>query len=558
MRTTLLAVLTLAAPLAHAQPDFVFVNARVYTVDDRFSVAQAFAVEDGMFAAVGSEEDVRNLIGNSTRVIDLGGRTVLPGLIDAHGHMAGLGQLQLGVIDLAGTTSYDEVIQRVVERASESEPGAWIIGRGWDHESWPEKELPSHERLSEAVPDNPVWLSRVDGHAGLANARAMELAEVSAGSSVPSGGEMLLDDNAEPTGVFVDNAEAMINRVIPAGGASGEDLILEAQKLCLEAGLTGVHDAGVGRDMIEVYQRLEREHKLSVRVYGMIPGNQALRWFEENKPYSGSFFSMRACKLYMDGAMGSRGAWLLEPYEDRPTGPDGKPYTGLAVSEPEFVRTVAQHALTKGYQVCAHAIGDRANREVLDAYEYAFTDLNADTNAARFRIEHAQLIAPEDMGRFAELNVIPSMQPTHCTSDMRWVEDRVGPVRADGAYAWQTLLSTGVRIAGGSDFPVESVNPFLGLYAAVTRQNLEGEPSGGWHSSERMTREQALRSMTIDAAYAGFDEKRIGSIEIDKLADFIVIDRDYMSCPPREIADIRVVSTWIEGAPVYTNPDFED
>jgi len=310
--------------------------------------------------------------------------------------------------------------------------------------------------------------------------------------------------------------------------------------------------------MIEVYQRLERERKLSVRVYGMVAGDAALGWFEKHKPYSGSFFSMRACKLYMDGAMGSRGAWLLEPYEDRPTGTDGKPYTGLAVSEPEFVHTVAQHALTKGYQVCAHAIGDRANREVLDAYEYAFTDLNADTNAARFRIEHAQLIAPEDMGRFAKLKVIPSMQPTHCTSDMRWIEDRVGPVRADGAYAWQTLLATGVRIAGGSDFPVESVNPFLGLYASVTRQNLDGEPSGGWHPSERLTREQALRSMTIDAAYAGFDEKRIGSIEVDKLADFIVIDRDYMSCPPRQIADIRVVSTWIEGAPVYTNPDFED
>lgn len=569
MRTTLLAVLTLAAPLVHAQPDFVFVNARVYTVDNQFTVAQAFAVEDGMFAAVGSEEDVRNLIGNSTRVIDLGGRTVLPGLIDAHGHMAGLGQLQLGVIDLAGTTTYDEVIERVVERANESEPGAWIIGRGWDHESWPIKELPSQEQLSAAVPDHPVLLYRVDGHAALANARALELSDISAGTSVPDGGEMLLDDAGHPSGVFVDRAVALVERVIPqSGGASGEDLILAAQKLCLEAGLTGVHDAGVGRDMIEVYQRLERERKLQVRVYGMIPGNQALQWFDENKPYSGSFFSMRACKLYMDGAMGSRGAWLLEPYEDRPTGPDGRPYTGLAVSEPEFVRAVAQHALTKGYQICAHAIGDRGNREVLDAYEQAQQDALKDSPMggtpmiqlpfARFRIEHAQLIAPEDMGRFATLSVIPSMQPTHCTSDMRWVEERVGPVRADGAYAWQTLLATGVRIAGGSDFPVESVNPFLGLYAAVSRQNLDEQPPGGWHPSERMSRIQALRSMTIDAAYAGFDENRIGSIEVDKLADFIVIDRDYMTCPPREIADIRVVSTWIEGAPVYTNPDFED
>lgn len=555
MRTTLLAALALAAPLAHAQPDFVFVNARVYTVDDRFTVAQAFAVEDGMFATIGSNEDVRATIGSSTKVIDLGGRTVLPGLIDAHGHMAGLGQLQLGVLDLAGTTSYDEVIQRVIKRAEDTEPGEWIIGRGWDHESWPDKELPSHERLSEAIPDNPVWLSRVDGHAGLANARAMEIAEVSAGSSVPSGGEMLLNDNADPTGVFVDNAETMIARVIPTGGTSGEELILAAQKLCLEAGLTGVHDAGVGRDMIEVYKELERERKLSVRVFGMIPGNQAIQWFEEHAPHRGDFFTMRATKLYMDGAMGSRGAWLLEPYEDRPTDAEGSPYTGLAVSEPEFVNAVAEHALTKGYQVCTHAIGDRANREVLDAYQNADSNTESELHTARFRIEHAQLIAPEDMGRFAELGVIPSMQPTHCTSDMRWIEDRVGPVRADGAYAWQTLLASGARIAGGSDFPVESHNPFLGLYAAVSRQNLDEQPTGGWHASERMSRLQALRAFTIDAAYAAFDEHRIGSIETDKLADFIVIDRDYMTCPTREIADIRVVATYVEGFPVYVNPE---
>ncbi len=560
MKNLLLAALALTASQTCAEPDFVFVNARVYTVSDRFTVAQAFAVEDGMFSAVGSNEDVRATIGISTKVIDLGGRTVLPGLIDAHGHMAGLGQLQLGVLDLAGTTSYDEVIKLVVKKAQEAEPGEWIIGRGWDHESWPDKELPTQERLSAAVPDHPVWLSRVDGHAALANARAMEIAEVSAGSSVPSGGEMLQDDQGNPTGVFVDNAEAMIQRVIPAGGASGEDLILAAQRLCLEAGLTGVHDAGVGRDMIGVYQRLERERKLQVRVFGMIPGNQAMKWFEEHEPYSGDFFSMRSTKLYMDGAMGSRGAWLLEPYEDRPTDAMGKPYTGLAVSEPEFVRAIAKHALTRGYQVCTHAIGDRGNREALDAYEAGAEEIgfSLDVGNARFRIEHAQLLAPEDIGRFARLNVIPSMQPTHCTSDMRWVEERVGPVRADGAYVWQTLLSTGARIAGGSDFPVESHNPFLGLYAAVSRQNLDEQPPGGWHPSERMSRIQALRSMTIDAAYAGFDEKRIGSIEVDKLADFIVIDRDYMDCPAREIADIRVVSTWIEGAPVYVNPDFQE
>ncbi|RNC82031.1 MAG: amidohydrolase [Phycisphaera sp.] len=561
MRHTLLA-LTLAASGTAAQPDAIFVNATVYTVDEAFSVAQAFAVEDGMFAAVGTDAEIRSLAGDSTRVIDLGGMTVLPGLIDAHGHMAGLGQLQLGVVDLSGTTSYEEVIERVVERAAQTEPGEWILGRGWDNESWENKSLPEHADLSEKVPDHPVWISRVDGHAALANARAMEIAEVSAGTAVPEGGEMLLDIEGNPTGVFVDNAEALIGRAIPAGGASGADLILAAQDMCLAAGLTGVHDAGMGPDMIEVYMQLERDRKLAVRVHGMIHGREAPKWFAENEPYHGPFFTMRSCKLYIDGAMGSRGAWLLEPYEDRPVGPEGEPYVGLAVSEPGFIEEIARDGLERGYQVCAHAIGDRGNREVLDAYvrgehraSNGFRSADAPMPAtladSRFRVEHAQLLAPEDIGRFAELNVIPSMQPTHCTSDMRWIEERVGSVRADGAYAWQSLLASGVPIAGGSDFPVESHNPFLGLYAAVTRQNLDEEPPGGWRPLERMTREQALRSFTIDAAYAGFNEKSVGSIEVDKLADFIVIDRDYMTCPPRAIADTVVLSTWVEGTAVF-------
>lgn len=553
MKHTLLAV-ALAAGSVSAQPDSIFVNAKVYTVDETFSVAEAFAVEDGMFAAIGTNEDIRTLAADSTKVIDLNGMTVLPGLIDAHGHMAGLGQLQLGVVDLAGTTSFEQVIERVVERAKTKEPGEWVIGRGWDNESWEDKALPTHDELSSALPDNPVWISRVDGHAALANARAMEVADVSAGTAVPEGGEMLRDNNGNPTGIFVDNAEALIGRVVPAMETSGEDLILAAQDMCLSVGLTGVHDAGVGPDMIEVYRTLERERKLDVRVHGMIPGRLAMKWFEENEPYHGPFFSMRATKLYIDGAMGSRGAWMLEPYADRPVGPEGEPYVGLAVSEPELIQAVAMHGLIKGYQVCTHAIGDRGNREVLDAYENGSEEVGYDLSIGdhRYRIEHAQILAPEDIGRFAELNVIPSMQPTHCTSDMRWVEERVGPVRADGAYVWQSLLASGVRIAGGSDFPVESHNPFLGLYAAVTRQNLDEEPRGGWRPTERMTREQALRSFTIDAAFAGFNEMNVGSIEVDKLADFIVIDRDYMSCPDREIADIVVLSTWIEGTAVFT------
>jgi predicted amidohydrolase YtcJ len=283
----------------------------------------------------------------------------------------------------------------------------------------------------------------------------------------------------------------------------------------------------------------------------MMPAQHAVRWFEANAPVSGDRFSLRACKVYADGAMGSRGAWLLEPYQDRPVDDAGQPYSGLAVTDPSLIKTIARHALTRGYQVCTHAIGDRANREVLDAYERAFRDLNADTDSARFRIEHAQLLHADDIARFASLGVIASMQPTHCTSDMRWVEDRVGAERAEGAYAWQGLAKSGARLALGSDFPVESHNPFLGFYAAVTRQNLDGSPDGGWRPAERLTREQALRGMTIDAAYASFDEHRFGSIQVGKRADFILIDRDILSCPAADIAQTRVLQTWIDGQRVF-------
>ena len=540
---------------ALTQPDAIFVADRVYTSNDASPVVQAFAVEDGVFVAVGSAEQVRTLAGDQTVVVDLSSRTVLPGLIDAHGHLAGLGQLEVGVIDLAGTTSYERVIELVVERAAETPEGEWIIGRGWDHESWAERELPTHHALSEAVPDHPVWLDRVDGHAGLANASAMELAEVSESSDSPEGGEMLRDETRAPTGVFVDAAEGLVRRAIPAKALGDvRTMLLAGQAKCLSAGLTGVHDAGVDPSVVAVYRELEDEGVLKLRVHGMMPSVMAPRWFASNEPYSGDRFSMRAAKAYADGAMGSRGAWLLEPYADRPVDDDGEPYFGLAVTAPADIESLAAHGAAKGYQVCTHAIGDRANRAVLDAYARAFEALDMDGASARFRIEHAQLLHPDDIDRFRDLGVIASMQPTHCTSDMRWVEDRVGASRADGAYAWRSLLESGAVIAAGSDFPVESHNPFLGFYAAVTRQNLAGEPAGGWRPMQRMSREQILRAMTIDAAYASFDEGRIGSIEVGKRADFVVIDRDVMSCPGEEIPGTAVLETWIDGERVFSRP----
>ncbi|RMF83876.1 MAG: amidohydrolase, partial [Planctomycetota bacterium] len=361
-----------------------------------------------------------------------------------------------------------------------------MLGGRWDHESWPDRRLPTHQALSEVSPENPVWLTRVDGHAGLANAAAMRLAGVTAQTPSPPGGEVIKDAQGRPTGVFVDNATSLIESRIDASIADTRSLLLKAQEMCLAAGLTGVHDAGISPAEAAVYQQLADSGELKLRVYAMIAGRYARDYFARYGITRRPTLTIRSCKLYIDGAMGSRGAWLLEPYADRATDADGRPYTGLAVGDPREIRAICDDAVRQGYQVCTHAIGDRGNREVLDAYEAALS--GAPPADRRFRIEHAQLLSPDDIPRFAALGVIPSMQPTHCTSDMRWVYARVGRERARGAYAWAKLLQSGARIAAGSDFPVESHNPFLGFYAAVTRQNAAGEPAGGWRPEDRLTR----------------------------------------------------------------------
>ncbi len=532
-------------------PATIYVNANVYTMDAARPRAAAIAVVGDRILALGSDAEIRAMADAGTTVVDLKGRTVLPGLIDCHGHVAGLGSFGMGLMDLSRAQSFTDVVASASRRVSAVKPGEWITGGRWDHESWPSRVLPTHGELSGATPENPVWLRRVDGHAGLANAKAMELAGVTKDTQSPSGGEIIRDAQGNPTGVFVDTAMSLVTRVVPASAAGGttEELILKAQDMCLAAGLTGVHDAGISPAQIEVYEGLAASGRLKFRVYAMVAGRSAMEWFEEHEPIVGERFTCRAAKLVIDGAMGSRGAWMLEPYADRPTTNDGKPYAGLAVSQPDFVEAVAKHGLEKGYQVCTHAIGDRGNREVLDAYERAIR--SARRVRHRFRIEHAQLLSANDIPRFEVLGVIPSMQPTHCTRDMRWVDARVGPERAKGAYAWASLLRTGVRIAGGSDFPVENHHPFLGVYAAVTRQNEEGEPAGGWMPHERMTREEALRSFTIDAAYAAFEEEVKGSLAPGKYADFIVIDRDAMTCDPRDILGTKVLRTVIAGETVY-------
>jgi predicted amidohydrolase YtcJ len=529
--------------------DLVFVNGNIYTMDGRQPRAEALAIRNGRIIAVGSNDDVRRRVSDDARVRDLKRRTVLPGLIDAHAHVASLGSFGLGCIDLSSARSFDQVVQMVANKAAKTPAGQWILGGRWDHETWPDKRLPTHEQLSAVTPDNPVWLTRVDGHVGLANAAAMARAGITPDTRAPAGGEILRDADGNPTGLFVDNAEDLITRHIDDAVADAEALILKAQEMCLSAGLTGVHDMGVSPAEIDAYKRLADSGRLKLRVYLLVSAPYAMEYFTKERPYVSERVTVRGCKLYVDGAMGSQGAWLLEPYSDRPTDADGRPYTGLNVTPPEDIRKIARHALQHGYQVCTHAIGDRGNRVVLDAYAAALEQApHADH---RFRIEHAQLLAPDDVPRFAQLGVIPSMQPTHCTTDMRWVYARVGRERARGAYAWASLLKTGARIAAGSDFPVESHNPFPGLYAAITRQNAAGEPPGGWHPEQRMTRTEALRAFTLDAAHAAFEEDRKGSLSPGKLADFVIIDRDVMTCEPKRILETRALKTIIGGETVY-------
>lgn len=539
-----------AVAVSLAAPRQVFLNADIHTMDPARPRAEAVAVEHGRILAVGSRFEVLAAAGDAAETIDLAGRAVLPGLIDAHGHMANLGRLGLGLLDLRAAPTYEHLVAEVARRAAARPAGEWIVGGFWDHENWPGRQLPTHDALSQAVPDHPVYLRRVDGHAALVNRRAMQLAGITRETPGPAGGEIVRDERGNPTGILVDNAMRLVARHVPPGlTGEPESLLLKAQEICLALGLTGVHDAGVSPEDVKVYRRLEAAGKLRLRVYVMIGGWEAMRFFEEEGPIIGERLTVNAAKYYIDGAMGSRGAWLLAPYADRPVDAVGEPYTGLAVNTVSFIEMATQHAVAAGYQLCIHAIGDRANREVLNAYEKFLGDRS---RALRFRIEHAQLLHPDDLPRFARLGVIASMQPAHAISDMRWVEARVGPDRARGAYAWASLLRTGAVVAAGSDFPVEPPSPFLGIYAAVTRQDVRGQPREGWFPGERMTREEAIRAFTLGAAFASFEENTKGSLTPGKFADFIVLDRDVMTCPAPDILGARVLRTVIAGETVYS------
>jgi predicted amidohydrolase YtcJ len=530
-----------------AAAGLIVTGGAIYTADQTHPRPEAFVVRDGRIAFVGSLGEAKALAGPATRVLDVHGAAVYPGFIDAHAHLLGLG-LALRNVDLVGSKSLTEVVARVSARAKGVGAGKWIIGNGWDQNRWSDKRFPTHNALSRAIPDHPVVLDRVDGHAVLANAAAMRAAGITSRTRDPVGGRILRDAKGNPTGVFVDNAQSLITRAEPPlTNAELSSAVRAAAIECARWGLTEIQDMGADRRTIEAVESLAKAGKLPIRVYEMVSDDSAdLAYYFARGPRSALYDGhvwVRGVKLYADGALGSRGAALLAPYSDDAAN------SGLLVSTEDHLRQQTIAALRHGFQVSTHAIGDRGNRNALDAYQAALAAVP--TADARLRVEHAQVISPEDIPRFAKLGVIPSMQASHQTSDMRWAEDRLGHARVRGAYAWRSLLNTGVVIPNGTDFPVEYVNPLITFHSAVTRQDASGWPAGGWYPEQRMTREEALLSMTLWGAYAGFQDLEGGSLTAGKRADFTIVDRDLMRVAGEQMLGARVVGTWVGGRAVY-------
>jgi len=534
---------------AAAHADTVVDNANGYTLNAKGDLVQfkAIAFDDkGRIIAVGASADVIKQAPNAKRV-DLQGRTLLPGLIDAHGHVFGLGQ-QLTQLDLFHSTSLGGALKSIGDYAKANADHAWIRGRGWNQENWKLGRFPLAAELDAVVSDRPVWLDRVDSHAGWANSRALALAGITRSTPDPVGGKIVRDANGDATGVLVDAAQELMTKVLPQQTeAEGRIMLDHALAEMARVGITAVHDAGVDVAQDRIYRAYADSGKLTTRVYGMIAGTDKdfdqLSTKGPVKDYGNGMYALRAVKLYSDGALGSRGAALIKPYSDDPHS------HGLLFHKNADMDKMMAKAMRKGYQVNVHAIGDAGNKQILDLFQ---KELAATRSAAqRHRIEHAQVVQAADIPRFKTLDIIPSMQPTHATSDKNMAETRVGPERIKGAYAWRSFLHQGSRIACGSDFPVESPNPFFGLHAAVTRQDAQGQPLAGWYPNQAMSLKEALRCFTLDAAYAGHQESTLGSLEAGKQADFIVIDADLFRMPTYDIHKTGVLETWVAGKQVF-------
>ncbi len=513
--------------------DLLVTNANVYTVDSTFSKAQAFAIKDGKFVAVGTTDELNSKY-TGQKTINASGKTILPGLIDAHCHFFRFG-VSLQSVDLVGTKSYAEVLERV-QKFQDEKSSEFIYGRGWDQNDWDDKNFPTKDKLDSLFPNIPVVLQRIDGHAFLVNQQSLDLAGID-NSTVVEGGEIVKENN-QITGVLIDNPMDLINEIIPALTVDQSvQALKEAEQYCFNYGLTTVNDAGLDRSTIELIDSLQQAGELQMRVYAMVsatPDN--LNYYLNKGIVKTDMLDVRSIKVYGDGALGSRGAAMRQPYSDR------KGHYGAMVTPVDSIYSLAERIAKTDYQMNTHAIGDSANTVVLKAY----TEALEGKSDRRWKVEHAQIVSAEDFDYFDE-NILPSVQPTHATSDMYWAQDRVGPSRIKGAYAYKKLLDESGVIALGTDFPVEQVNPFYTFYAAVARKDLEHYPENGYQMKDALSREETLRGMTIWAAYSNFEEDEKGSIESGKFADFIIMDQDIMTVEEDEIPNLKVDQTFLDG-----------
>ncbi len=519
------------------QVDLIIANANIYTVDDNFSSAESFAVKDGKFVAVGTTKEILSKY-KSNQIIDAEGDYIYPGFIDAHSHFYGY-CMSLLQANLRGTKSFEEILEILNEHDRKYNP-EWILGRGWDQNDWEVKEFPNNKKLNELFPNKPVYIRRIDGHAAIANSKALELAGITAETKI-NGGKVFVE-NGKPTGILIDNAMSLVSDIVPE---ENHEMAIKALKQgtqnCFAVGLTSVCDAGLYKNQILLLDSLQKSGELQMRVYAMLePNDENLEYFVKKGIYKTDYLNVRSIKLYADGALGSRGAALIEPYYDDPEN------YGLIVEPVAFYHEMCQYALEYGYQINTHAIGDSANRLMLNIYSKYLKG----SNDKRWRIEHSQVIHPDDVEKFGKYNIIPSIQSTHCTSDMYWADERLGE-RIKNAYIYKILLNQNGWMPNGTDFPVEKIDPRLTFYASVVRKDLEGFPEDGFQIENALTREETLKSMTIWAAKAAFEENEKGSIEAGKFADFIILNKDIMEVYEDQIPTITIVATYIGGHDIY-------
>ena len=538
--------------------DMIIHNGMIYTMNDLNPTAEAVAVSSGKIIALGKYTDLDPLITPRTKIINLRGATMTPGIIEGHGHFYGLGLAKMQ-LDLSKTESYQDLIDMVSDAVENSKPGEWILGRGWHQSKWSDdksdfvKGFQTHERLSEISPNNPVWLKHASGHAGFANQKAMDIAGVNKETEFGFGGEIIKDLSRKPTGVFNERAQGLISEKVENNLGEDSDLraIELAVKASLENGVTSFHDAGIGRRTIEVLREAINKDILKVRIYAMLTSRDTTllnEWYKKGPEIGtgGDLLTIRSIKINADGALGSRGAWLIDEYSDRPG------HYGMPTQSMDYVYSVAKQGIKTGFQVNSHAIGDKANREILNEYEKVFNEHPELAIDHRWRIEHAQHVAPDDIPRFGRLKVIPSIQGIHMSSDRPWAINRLGQKRIEeSAYVWRDLINHGAVLINGSDVPVEPIDPIASFYASTTRKTLKGLPDFGYEPKQKMTRIEALKSYTINAAYGAFEDQIKGSIEIGKYADFTVFSQNLITIPEEKILDTKVLYTIVNGVVEY-------